>query len=69
MITIHMFTASTRDVLAHAQKHMNECQALLKEIETEGTSLEARLQDIKSLKLHLDIISSDAQRALLIMGD
>lgn len=69
MIPIEMLVASTNNVLNHAQKHLYECRDLLREIEAPGTSLETRLQDIESMRLHLDIISSDAQRALLIIGE
>lgn len=69
MITQEMIVLSTTNVLNHMQKHLFKCRDMLKEIEDPATSLSTKLQDVRSLKLHLDIIKSDADRALLIIGE
>lgn len=69
MITQEMVVAATNNVLNHMQKHLFECRDLLKEIEAPATSLSTKLQDIASLKMHLNIIKSDADRALLVIGE
>lgn len=69
MITPAMYVTMVTDILNHAGKHLAECRELLAEISAEGTSLETKLQDIESLKLHLGIVQGDAGRALNLLGD